>query len=165
MPLSKATIWVSIPCMFAANFFSLFNFFSNYFGQCFGKSCVGNVQLPPLKHKSQLMCQILFPKSSICPKDKSLILESPKVHCIKQLDQDDKGWNEDEHAYVSLIQLWIDEACKKDDFSWCHLIIMDQAYVYEDDCLEVCIMLQPHEEHFPLVSKMLDWLYWHYDIT
>ena len=83
------------------------------------------------------------------------MLEDSNSTPSEGLDQDYKIWDEHEHAYISPIELWIDETCKKDDFLWYHIVIMDQAGIYEDGFLEVCMVLQPHEEHFPLVSKVL----------
>ena len=93
------------------------------------------------------------------------MLESSNLHSKEGSNQDNERWDEDDHAYVSPVQLWIDEAYKSDDFSWYHLMIVDQTCIYEDGHLEVCMMLQLHEEHLPLVSKILAWIHWHYDIT
>lgn len=101
----------------------------------------------------------------MCSTERRLILESPKPLCNKESDQDEEGWNEDEYAYIRPTQSCIDVACKNDGFIRYHLMIVGQTYICEVGCLEVCMMLKPHEDHLPLVSKMLAWMHWHYDIT
>jgi len=72
-------------------------------------------------------------------------------------------WEED--IFVRPIQLWVKKYCRNEDFPWYNMTIMDQVSFYEYGYLEVCVMLQLYEGHFLLVSKMLVWINWNFDIT